>query len=287
MCWIGLFLERLRRWQLSCRFLPCRVRPQIWVRVDRPPVCVSPAVRVITTRVRPFCKVLTVLCVLRVVVPLHFVKNRSLLSCRCVYPLPCSCPCRCPCLRLACFCPCPCQACLRLCLCRPCQTIHLFGCFASIRFYFGSLSLCDRQFHTVNSFLGTFDLGCPSPTDPSVPAAWFFELIQRFSITSTKFVHSVVQAVLINKCDNSDFESDNVSVASCSQAVTRLSKSVKESMMSPLNVLAGQSTSFANVVPVEIGSYRRTKSRHDSSLSSSAASSTNRCTRPLVNMINT
>ena len=55
-------------------------------------------------------------------------------------------------------------------------------------------------------------------------------------------------------------KSDNASFASCSQDVTRLSKSVKESMRSPLNVVASKSTSFETVVTVEIGLYRRGKS---------------------------
>ena len=51
-------------------------------------------------------------------------------------------------------------------------------------------------------------------------------------------------------------KSDNVSFASCSQDVTRLSKSVKESMRSPLNVFASKSTNFETVVTVETGSYQ-------------------------------
>ena len=82
-------------------------------------------------------------------------------------------------------------------------------------------------------------------------------------------------------------KSDNVSFASCSQDVTRLSKSVKESMRSPLNVVASKSTSFETVVTVENGSYLRKRSRYASSPSGSAALSTNRCARPLVKMINT
>ena len=39
------------------------------------------------------------------------------------------------------------------------------GCFASVRFSVDSLSPCVRKFHTMNSFLGIFDLDCPSPTN--------------------------------------------------------------------------------------------------------------------------
>ena len=47
-----------------------------------------------------------------------------------------------------------------LCLCRPCQTIHSFEFFSCIQFSFDNLSPCGRKFHTMNSFLGTFDLDC-------------------------------------------------------------------------------------------------------------------------------
>ena len=99
----------------------------------------------------------------------------SILSCRVVYPVLC----------LVC-----------LWFCRPCQTMHSFGCFTSVLFSFDNLSPCDRKFHTIFSFLGTFDLDCPSPTNPSVQAVCFLMLIQRFSISFTNSVHSVV---LINK----------------------------------------------------------------------------------------
>ena len=52
-----------------------------------------------------------------------------------------------------------------------------------------------------------------------------------------------------------------VSFASCSQDVTTISKSVEESMRSPVNVVASKSTSFERVVTVEIGSYRRKRSQ--------------------------
>ena len=58
------------------------------------------------------------------------------------------------------------------------------GCFASIRFSFDSPSPCARKLHTMSSFLGTFDLGCPSPTNPSAQAACFIMLIQCFRTLS-------------------------------------------------------------------------------------------------------
>ena len=38
LCWIGLFLSQLRRWQLSCRLLPWKISSQICAPVTRPPV---------------------------------------------------------------------------------------------------------------------------------------------------------------------------------------------------------------------------------------------------------
>ena len=73
--WVGLFVHRLRGWQLSCRLFPCKVIPQICGPVARPPVCVSPVASVTPTRIRPFCVILTRLCVLGVVVLLHVVKS--------------------------------------------------------------------------------------------------------------------------------------------------------------------------------------------------------------------
>ena len=106
----------------------------------------------------------------------------SSLSCRVVCPFLCSCSCfcpyqacLCPCLRLVCLC--PCRTCLWF--CRPCRTIHSFGCFAIIQFPFNSLSPCGHKCHIMNSFLGTFDLDCPSPTNPSEQAVCFFVRIQR------------------------------------------------------------------------------------------------------------
>ena len=132
--WVGLFVHRLRGWQLSCRLFPCRVIPQICGPVARPPVCVSPVVSVIPTRIRPFCVILTgIVCLgCRRTPPCREII--SSLSCRGVYPFLC-CSCLCPCLCLACLCLCACRACL--CFCRPCQTflillwvlIHLFDSF--------------------------------------------------------------------------------------------------------------------------------------------------------------
>ena len=75
MRWIGLFfLSPLRRWKLACRLFPYRIIPQICAAVARPPVCISPVVSVIPTRVRPICVFLTGLCFLLVFVLLHFEK---------------------------------------------------------------------------------------------------------------------------------------------------------------------------------------------------------------------
>ena len=139
LCWVGLFLGRLRRWQLSCRLFPCRISPQI--------LCSSHS----TTSLRQSsCQ-------------------RDPNPCPSVY----ACFSFCPCL-------CPCGACLWF--CRPCQTIHSLGCFAGIQFFFSdNLSPCG---HTMNSFLRTFDLGCPSRTNPSEQAVCFFVSIQRFQSLS-------------------------------------------------------------------------------------------------------
>ena len=72
---------------------------------------------------------------------------------------------------------------------------------------------------------------------------------------------------------------DNVSFLPCSQDVTRLSKSVKEFMRQPPNMVSSKSTSFETVVTVGSGSYRRERSRY--------ASSASGYDRPLVNLINT
>ena len=164
MHWIGLFLSPFRR--LPCRLFPCKVSPQICAPFASPPLCISPVDTVIPTRVRP-----------------HSVFFPFL---PCCLPFPLfSCSqngphwaCLCPCLCLACLRPCPCWACLWF--CRPCRTIHTFGCFASILFSFDSLSPCDRKFHPITSFLTTFDLDCPSPTQ----ASCFFVLIKRFRTIS-------------------------------------------------------------------------------------------------------
>ena len=95
----------------------------------------------------------------------------------------------------------------------------------------------------------------------------------------------IPKTTLLQTFDDNLTKSDNVSFASCSQDMTRLSKSVKESMRSPLHVVASKSTSFETVVTVDTGSYRRRRSRHASNPSGSAALSTNRCAHPLVNMI--
>ena len=177
MRWIGLFFSLLRRWQSSRRLLPCMISPQICAPVALPPICITPVVSVIPTCVRPLCVFLTSLCFLFIFVPLHFVKLFLSLSCRVVCPFLCSGPY----LR-------PCRA--GLWFCRPCRAIHLFGCFASLRFSFDNLSPCDRKFHSMISFLGTVDLGCPLPTNPSEQDMCVFVLIQ---------LHSVVPAVLMSK----------------------------------------------------------------------------------------
>ena len=41
-----------------------------------------------------------------------------------------------------------------------CQTVHSGACFACVQFSFDNLSPCDRELHTMNCSLGTFDLGC-------------------------------------------------------------------------------------------------------------------------------
>ena len=65
---------------------------------------------------------------------------------------------------------------------RPCQTIHSVDCFASIQFSFDTLTPCDRTFHTMNRFFGTFDLDCPSLKNPSEQAVCFFVPIQLFDL---------------------------------------------------------------------------------------------------------
>ena len=180
---IGLFLSRLRRWQLSCHLLLCRISPQICAPVAGPPVCVSPFVSVFPTRIRPLGVFLTGLWFLFVFVSFHFVK--SFLPFLVV-------------LFTLCFALALAFALTRLAFalalilfgfalarlafgfCRPCQTIHKFGCLACIQFSFDNLSPCGRKFHTTNSFFGIFDFYCPLPTNPSEQAVCFFVLIQRF-----------------------------------------------------------------------------------------------------------
>ena len=186
--WIGLFLSRLRRWQLSYRLFPCRVKPQICAPVARLPVCTSPAVSVIPIRVRPLCVFFTSLCFLRAFVPLHLVKSflpfLAVMFTLSFVPSSCLCPCLC----LSSLCPC---LCLGLPLpfvvrARPSTCLAVLQVFV---FFFSTVSPCDCQFHTMNSFLGTFDLGCPSPTNPSVQAVCFFVLGQRFRSFFANFVH--------------------------------------------------------------------------------------------------
>ena len=55
-----------------------------------------------------------------------------------------------------------------------------------------------RQVRTMSSFLGTSDLGCPSPTNPSASCV-FLRVNSTFSISFTICVHSVVPAVLITR----------------------------------------------------------------------------------------
>ena len=87
--------------------VPMQGQPQICAPIARPPVCTSPAVGVVPTRVRSHCVLLTGLCFLRVFVPLHLVKSflpfLVVLFTLCfVLVLACQ----------ACLCPCPCLACL-------------------------------------------------------------------------------------------------------------------------------------------------------------------------------
>ena len=61
-----------------------------------------------------------------------------------------------------------------------------FAClFCSIRFSFDSLPPYIHRFHTMNSFLGTLTLDCPSPTDKSAEAVCFFVPIQSFLSASS------------------------------------------------------------------------------------------------------
>ena len=180
-------MGQLRRWQLSCRLPPCRISPQICVAVTRPPVCVSPVVSVIPTRVRPLCVFLTGLCFLFVFVLLRFVKSflpflavLFALSFALVlaFALTRFYLCPCPCL----VCLCPCRACLWF--CRPCQTIHSLGCFAGIQFSFDNLWPCGRKFHIMNSFLGTFDPDCPIADKSIGTSCVFLRANSTFSIFS-------------------------------------------------------------------------------------------------------
>ena len=114
-------------------------------------------------------------------------------------------------------------------------------------FWFDSRSQCKRWSHTMNSFLGTLDFRCRSLTNPSVLAACFMP-IERFRL------HWLISSILsCHQCwSASDLDnivcklltttpiminSDNVSFASCSQGVTRVSKNCRESMRSSLNVV--------------------------------------------------
>ena len=78
--------------------------------------------------------------------------------------------------------------------------------------------------------------------------------------------------------------SDSVSLASCSQDVSRRSKCVSASMRSPLQGVAGKSTIFAIAVISENGSYLWKRRQEASSSSGSTALSTSRCAHSLVNM---
>ena len=174
LCWVGLFLGRLRRWQLSCRLFPCRISPQI--------LCSSHS----TTSLRQSscqrdpnpCP--STLCILHrfflfVFVPLHFVKSFL------------------PFLAVLC------ALSFALALARHAFALAFalaglaFGFVVRARpstrwvvlqvfsFFFDNLSPCG---HTMNSFLRTFDLGCPSRTNPSEQAVCFFVSIQRFQSLS-------------------------------------------------------------------------------------------------------
>ena len=54
------------------------------------------------------------------------------------------------------------------------------SCRASVKFSFDNPSACGRKLHTMNSFFGTFNLDCPTPTNPSEQAMCFFVPIQSF-----------------------------------------------------------------------------------------------------------
>ena len=242
MRWIGLILSRLHRWQLSCCLFPCMISPQICAPIVRPPVCNNPSANVIPTRVGPLCIFLKVLCFLFVFVLLHFVKPFLLFW-----------PCSLPFLILAfCFSWCSWFVFdlafvlfasvldkIAFASYRPCQIIHSFDCFSGIRFSFDSLS--------PRSTPWTISLECLILTAHRrqshryklcVSSCWF----KRFQYLFTYVVHSIVPAVLMSKWSRKPpflkllvttpmlIISDNVSFASCIQDVTRLSKSVKETM---------------------------------------------------------
>ena len=162
---IGLFLSNLRRWQPSCRLFPCRVSPHICAPVAGPPVCVSPVVSVIPTPVHPFCVILTGLCILRVVVH-HFV-NCVLSFLPVVFSLSFV-------LVLAFV-----LARLGFALARA----RLSTCLVVLQVlsFLSTVSLhVPVNSAPWNSVGGTFDLGCPSPTNPPAQPASLFVLTQRF-----------------------------------------------------------------------------------------------------------
>ena len=103
------------------------------------PNCTSPAVSEITTRVRPFCVVLTGLCFLRVFVPLHFMESLLHFSAVVfVLVLAVSLARLAFALAFVLLAFAIVRAGLVFAFCRPCQTIQLFGYFASLRFSFDS-----------------------------------------------------------------------------------------------------------------------------------------------------
>ena len=149
----------------SCRLFPCRVTPHICAPVAGPPVCVSPVVSVIPNPVCPFCVILTGSCVLRVVVH-HFVKC-VLTFLAVVFTLPFVFVLAFVLVRLGFVLA---RARLSTCL----VVLQVFG-FPSTVSRHVPVNSAPR-----NSVGGTFDLGCPSPTNhPSQPAS-LFVLTQRF-----------------------------------------------------------------------------------------------------------
>ena len=282
----GVFLNMLRRCQMSCHVFPCRVSPHVCAPVAWPPVCVSPVASVTPTRVRPLCVILTGLCVLSVVVLLHIVKA--------FLPF----------------------------LAEPLSFVFVLAfalarlalALAFVLFAFAFV-VCARPFCKYTVFFRYPLAMCQSiPHLEQLPWnfwSWmpiadksigtgsvFFVLIQRFRSlhklrpfcrTSGVDQQTISKSAFLQTFDYNFnlISSDRISFTSCSKDVTRLSDSVKESMMSPLKVVASKSTSSETVLTVEIGSYRRKRRRYASKPSGFAALSTNRCARPLVNMIST